>query len=85
MGFDQVKFEYPGRPGIPILRGLCLEVAAGSMVALVGESGSGKSTVIQLALRFYDPDEGTTLNFPFSRPSPHLYYKERILLWCFCH
>lgn len=31
------------------------------MNALAGESGAGKSTVIQLMLRFYDPNEGRIL------------------------
>ena len=53
-----VEFQYPSRPGVPVLRGLTLEVAAGTLAALVGESGSGKSTVVQLLLRFYDPTAG---------------------------
>ena len=28
---------------------------------MVGKSGSGKSTILQLIMRFYDPDEGTIL------------------------
>jgi len=35
-----------------------LRVPAGSTLALVGESGSGKSSIVQLACRFYDPDQG---------------------------
>ena len=51
--FQDVGFNYPTRPDLPILKGLTLEVKAGQKVALVGPSGVGKSTIIQLLLRFY--------------------------------
>ena len=54
-----VAFQYPTRPGVPVFERLSLQVPAGRTLALVGESGSGKSTVIQLLLRFYDPDAGS--------------------------
>jgi ATP-binding cassette subfamily B (MDR/TAP) protein 1 len=54
-----VAFTYPTRPGVPVFQRLSLQVPAGRTLALVGESGSGKSTVIQLLLRFYDPDAGS--------------------------
>ena len=41
-----------------ILHGLDLSVGTSQTVALVGASGCGKSTVIQLLLRFYNPDAG---------------------------
>ncbi len=53
-----VSFSYPSRPDQPVLRSLDLEIAPGETVALVGPSGAGKSTVMQLLLRFYDPQEG---------------------------
>ena len=56
-----VSFSYPSRPGVLILRSFSLDIPAGQMAALVGESGSGKSTVVQLCLRFYDPDTGAVL------------------------
>ena len=55
--FDEVWFGYPGRP--PALRGLCLEIPAGNVVALVGPTGAGKTTVAALLLRFIEPDRGT--------------------------
>lgn len=55
--FDAVTFRYPGR-GDPALDSLSLEVRPGERIALVGPSGAGKSTVLQLALRFYDPQSG---------------------------
>lgn len=58
ISFDAVTFHYPTRPGISALDGVSLTVQAGETVALVGPSGAGKSTVLQLLMRFYDPDQG---------------------------
>uniref|UniRef100_A0A8C4I844 ATP-binding cassette, sub-family B (MDR/TAP), member 4 n=1 Tax=Dicentrarchus labrax TaxID=13489 RepID=A0A8C4I844_DICLA len=58
VSFDDVKFNYPSRPDVPILQGLNLNVKMGETLALVGSSGCGKSTTIQLLERFYDPREG---------------------------
>nr|WP_274520690.1 ABC transporter transmembrane domain-containing protein [Ectothiorhodospira variabilis] len=55
---DQVVFRYPSRPEPPALAGVSLTLAPGEKVALVGPSGAGKSTVLQLLLRFYDPESG---------------------------
>ncbi|XP_027974127.1 phosphatidylcholine translocator ABCB4 isoform X4 [Eumetopias jubatus] len=59
--FNEVVFNYPTRPDIPVLQGLSLEVKKGQTLALVGSSGCGKSTVVQLLERFYDPLAGTVL------------------------
>jgi ATP-binding cassette subfamily B protein len=56
---DDVTFRYPSRPDRPALSELSLSLKAGEKVALVGPSGAGKSTVLQLLLRFYDPDTGS--------------------------
>ncbi|XP_005084016.1 phosphatidylcholine translocator ABCB4 isoform X1 [Mesocricetus auratus] len=58
---NEVVFNYPTRPDIPVLQGLSLEVKKGQTLALVGSSGCGKSTVVQLLERFYDPMAGTVL------------------------
>ena len=41
------------------LRDVCLEIPAGSSIALVGETGAGKSTLAKLVARFYDPQRGS--------------------------
>jgi ATP-binding cassette subfamily B protein len=56
--FEGVQFHYPSRPDQAALQGFSLDIAAGETVALVGASGAGKSTVFQLLLRFYDPQQG---------------------------
>ncbi len=42
----------------PALRNVSFELPSGSMTALVGSSGSGKSTILNLLLRFEDPETG---------------------------
>eukprot|EP01117_Protostelium_nocturnum_P020653 TRINITY_DN93_c0_g1_i5.p1 TRINITY_DN93_c0_g1~~TRINITY_DN93_c0_g1_i5.p1 ORF type:complete len:618 (-),score=269.32 TRINITY_DN93_c0_g1_i5:186-2039(-) len=58
ISFKGVKFHYPTRPDVPILKGLDLDIRPGMTVAFVGPSGSGKSTSVALVQRFYDPIEG---------------------------
>jgi subfamily B ATP-binding cassette protein MsbA len=53
--FRHVTFSY-GRE--PVLRDVDFEARAGQVVALVGRTGAGKTTLVDLLLRFYDPQEG---------------------------
>lgn len=55
--FKHVKFGY--LPSRTIIHDLSLEARPGSLVAIVGPTGAGKTTLINLLMRFYDPDSGT--------------------------
>lgn len=55
---EDVKFSYPSRPSVQVVKGLSLKFHAGKTAALVGASGSGKSTIVSLVERFYDPSSG---------------------------
>jgi ABC-type multidrug transport system fused ATPase/permease subunit len=57
--FKDVKFAYPKRPDVSILKNFNLSIKAGQTVALVGSSGSGKSTIVKLMERFYNPLSGS--------------------------
>jgi subfamily B ATP-binding cassette protein MsbA len=57
ISFDEVSFGY--EPKSPVLKEFTLHVEAGKTTALVGLSGSGKTTIMNLILRFWDPDLGT--------------------------
>tara|TARA_R110002094_G_scaffold138628_1_gene129958 strand:+ start:1259 stop:3061 length:1803 start_codon:yes stop_codon:yes gene_type:complete len=59
IGFNDVAFAYPARPGVAALDGVTLTIQPGETVAFVGPSGAGKTTIIQLLLRFYDPMKGS--------------------------
>lgn len=54
---DHVSFGYDA--GKTILHDLSLEAPAGKLIAIVGPTGAGKTTIINLLMRFYDPQKGT--------------------------
>ncbi|MGZ8179371.1 ABC transporter ATP-binding protein [Williamsia sp. SKLECPSW1] len=54
---DAVRFRYSGAAD-DALRGVDLDIPAGSSLALVGQTGAGKSTIVKLLARFYDPTDG---------------------------
>jgi ATP-binding cassette, subfamily C, bacterial CydD len=56
---DHLGFGYPGGPAI--LRGLNLEIPAGSFTVIAGPSGTGKTTVLRLLLGSLAPDQGRIL------------------------
>lgn len=53
-----IRFAYPSRPDIEVLKGITLDVEAGSSLAIVGPSGAGKSTLAGLLMRFFEPTAG---------------------------
>ncbi|MBT5908436.1 MAG: ABC transporter ATP-binding protein, partial [Opitutae bacterium] len=55
--FNNVRFSYPERG--TLVKRLNLEIPAGGVTALVGPTGAGKSTLANLALRYYEVDEGS--------------------------
>ena len=57
--YRDVYFGYKSYQGV--LENISFTVKSGEMIGLVGHSGSGKSTMINLLLRFYDPDSGQIL------------------------
>ncbi|HOQ06835.1 MAG TPA: ABC transporter ATP-binding protein [Clostridiales bacterium] len=54
---ENVCFGYT--PEKPVIRDLSIKADEGKLVAIVGQTGAGKTTIINLLMRFYDPDSGT--------------------------
>lgn len=56
INIDDVYFSYVQDK--PLIQGFSLNVKSGQRVAIVGPTGCGKTTLINLLMRFYDPDSG---------------------------
>jgi ABC-type multidrug transport system fused ATPase/permease subunit len=54
-----VRFNYPTKKDVEILKGVTIDIQKNKVIALVGQSGCGKSSLISLIERFYDPNEGS--------------------------
>ncbi len=59
--FKNVKFSYPSRKEIQVLKDVSFTANFGQKIAIVGPSGVGKSTIASLLLRFYDIEGGEIL------------------------
>ena len=57
IALNDVSFSYDA--GRPVLAGVSLSAPQGRVTALVGPSGAGKSTILRMAARFWDVDDGT--------------------------
>ena len=57
ISLNDVSFSYDA--GRPVLAGVSLSAPQGRVTALVGPSGAGKSTILRMAARFWDVDDGT--------------------------
>lgn len=57
--FRNISFGYA--KGCEVLHNVNFTVPAGSITAIVGRTGAGKSTLVNLLLRFYEPQDGTIL------------------------
>jgi ATP-binding cassette subfamily B protein len=58
ISYNNVSFSYGSEP---VLRGVSFTIEPDSKVALVGESGEGKTTITNLLMRLYEPNEGEIL------------------------
>ncbi|WP_120519921.1 ABC transporter ATP-binding protein [Arthrobacter celericrescens] len=56
VAFEHISFRY--RPDTPVLEDLSFAVDPGQTVAIVGHTGAGKTTLVNLLMRFHEPDAG---------------------------
>lgn len=59
VSFEHVDFSY--KEEAPLMKDLCIDVEAGSMIAIVGPTGAGKTTLVNLLMRFYEIQGGRIL------------------------
>ncbi len=58
ISFKEVTFFHPDYPDRKILNKATFDIPYGQTAVLLGASGSGKTTIFELLMRFYDPEEG---------------------------
>lgn len=56
--FDHVSFSYEDGDGEDCLHDVSFTVNKGETLGIIGATGSGKTTIVNLLMRYYDPDEG---------------------------
>lgn len=56
--FRNVNFSYDVKP---IIKNFSVKIKPGMQVAIVGPTGAGKTTIVNLLMRFFDPNEGEIL------------------------
>lgn len=61
VSLNNIRFAYPSRKDITVIKNISIEANSGEQIAIVGPSGAGKSTLVSLLLRFYEPDSGEIL------------------------
>jgi ATP-binding cassette subfamily B protein len=77
VAYENVHFGYKSYE--PVLKGINLEIQQGEMIGLVGKSGVGKSTLINLAMRLYDPNNGrVSINATDLRDMSHAHLHENM-------
>ena len=61
ISFKNVRFSYPQRSDIEVLKGISFEILPNQTLALVGSSGSGKTTISNLLFHYYNNFSGEVL------------------------
>lgn len=56
ISFKNVSFSY--NEGKPILKDISFDLKKGETLGIIGATGSGKTTIVNLLMRFYEPDKG---------------------------
>lgn len=56
--FNNVSFKYNTKP---VIKHISVKIEPGMQVAIVGPTGAGKTTIVNLLMRFFDPNEGEIL------------------------
>ena len=82
--YENVRFNYPTRPDVNVLKGIDLTVNAGETVVILGSSGSGKSTMLRCVNFMEDPTAGKLhLNGELigTERSGKMTYREAELCW----
>lgn len=58
ISIKNVRFSYPTKSDVEVIRGITFDIPKNKVVALVGTSGCGKSSIISMIERFYEPSSG---------------------------